>query len=113
MRINFIKLWVLAIIFLGVNAIYAASLNAPITKNTEEKFLPNELMIENCIDKETISKINQINLLFNQFSKKSLSNFKQNLLTLINNNRLTDKEMHVLISKSKKMDLCAANRPLA
>lgn len=113
MRINLIKLWVLATIFLGVNAIYAASFNAPVTKDTEEKFLPNELMIEHCIDKETISKINKINLLFNQFSKKSLSNFKENLLTLINKNRLTDKEMNVLSSLSKKKDLCAANANLA
>ncbi|HAT2056130.1 TPA: tetratricopeptide repeat protein [Legionella pneumophila] len=116
MKLSVIKLFLLVIILFGINNTFASDQYTAITKNTdvENKFLPDELILENCLDKEIIHKISQLDLMFKQVaSLNSPSNFKQTLLTFIDKNKLTNPEMNLLISRSKKTDLCGANANLA
>ena len=114
MRVSLSILILLMTILFGVSITGYANQNSVITKNIDlEPFLPNELIFPDCVSKESMNKINQINSSLSQFGKVPLSNFKQNLLSSIDKNKLTDAEISHLISKSKKIDLCAANSNLA
>jgi uncharacterized protein len=56
-----VKLLLSVTILLEVNIAFCASHNDAVT---EEKFIPDELILENCLDKETIKKISQIDGVF-------------------------------------------------
>ncbi|KTD26051.1 Sel1 repeat protein [Legionella israelensis] len=108
-----IRLFLSITILFAINVAFCANSNDLSPTSSIKKFIPNELMLENCLDSEIIRKISNIDFLFRHFadfaSLDKLKIFKQKLSVI----KLTKSQFDLLISKSKKSDLCGANANLA
>lgn len=108
----FVKLFLSITILFAINIAFSADPNgiSSASASSIEKFIPDDLMLENCLDSEIIRKISEIDLLFKHFATSvSMDKFKENLSAI----KLTKSQFDLLVSRSKKSDLCGANANLA
>lgn len=81
--------------------------------DTKKNLIPNYLILKNCIDQELTTKIIEIDSMFEQAALMETGDPLQNLLRLIDKNKLSDSEVITLISKSKVHNLCGASANMA